>query len=74
MWYVNNTPGLATVNRSYSDLVISCTKYNKSGITQVKSSLKGMTAGNIIAGGVIGFAVDAGSGYDYPGTIMVQLR
>jgi uncharacterized protein YceK len=66
-WYVT-TPGSVVVTRSYSDLIITCTKDNMSGNTTIKSSTKGMAFGNILAGGLIGLAVDmsTGSAYDYP--------
>lgn len=74
-WYINHTPGSVTINRAYSDLTVACKKDNKVGTLVVKSSIKGMTAGNIILGGVIGLAVDAGTGagYDYPTLITVPL-
>jgi hypothetical protein len=45
------------------------------GITAAKSTTKGMAFGNILFGGLIGAAVDAGSGaaYDYPSLIDVEL-
>jgi hypothetical protein len=74
-WYIGNTPSSAVVIRSYSDLTIVCKKDDKAGTTKVKSSVKGMTAGNILLGGFVGLAVDAetGSGYDYPTIIHVQI-
>ncbi len=45
------------------------------GTTVVKSSTKGMAWGNILAGGIIGGAIDAGTGaaYDYPSLINVSM-
>lgn len=45
------------------------------GIAAAKSSTKGMAFGNILFGGIIGAAVDIGSGaaYDYPSIISVEL-
>lgn len=75
-WYVNSTPGSVTVKRSYSDLTVNCTKGELAGTQVVKSNTKAMAFGNIVAGGVIGAAVDVGTGsaYDYPTLIEVQLK
>lgn len=74
-WYVPSTPGSVTVNRAYGDLSVLCEKDTLQGNTIVSSSTKGMAFGNILAGGIIGAAVDAGTGsaYDYPTDITVQL-
>lgn len=68
------TPGTVTIHRSYDDLNVKCEKDGmQPGMASVKSSTKAMAFGNIIFGGVIGAAVDAGSGaaYDYPTLISV---
>lgn len=75
-WFVN-TPGTVTVQRSYNDLNISCTKDGHGpGVTAVKSSTKAMAAGNIIFGGPIGAGVDAATGaaFDYPSLIKVLME
>lgn len=74
-WFVT-TPGSVTVRRSYGDLSVRCEKDGlEPGIAAVKSSTKGMAFGNILFGGIIGGAVDAGSGaaYDYPPLITVEM-
>ena len=74
-WFLN-TPGTVTVQRSYNDLNVSCTKEgHEPGITTVKSTTKGMMAGNILFGGIIGAGVDASTGaaYDYPSLIKVMM-
>jgi len=75
VWYVTS-PGSVTVHRSYDDMHVVCEKdgYDP-GVATVKSHTKGMMAGNILFGGIIGAAVDAGTGagYDYPALITVQL-
>jgi hypothetical protein len=45
------------------------------GLATVKSSTKGMMAGNLLFGGVIGAGVDAASGaaYDYPALFQVMM-
>jgi len=74
-WFVT-TPGSTTVQRSYEDLAVHCAKdAHEPGLASVKSSTKAMAFGNIIFGGVIGAAVDVGSGaaYDYPSLITVLM-
>ena len=74
-WFVT-TPGSVMVNRAYGDLAVNCThdKYPP-GVAMVKSSTKAMALGNILVGGVIGVAVDVGTGsaYDYPPLIAIEL-
>jgi hypothetical protein len=68
------TPGTVTVHRAYDDMQVKCEKDGmQPGMAAVKSSTKGMAFGNILFGGFIGAAVDAGSGaaYDYPTMISV---
>jgi hypothetical protein len=74
-WFIPITPGSVMIHRSYGDLAVVCKKEEKSGSTNVKSSAKGMTYGNILVGGLIGAAVDVGTGagYDYPTMIHVPL-
>jgi phosphoketolase len=45
------------------------------GIASTKSSTKGMVAGNILFGGLIGAGVDVATGaaFDYPSLITVEL-
>lgn len=74
-WYVN-TPGSVTVHRSYDALNVKCEKPGMApGIAAVESHTKGMAFGNIIAGGIIGGAVDmsTGAAYDYPNPIVVEM-
>jgi hypothetical protein len=72
-WFVT-TPGSVTVTRSYNDINVTFTKEgHNAGVATAKSSTKAMAAGNLIFGGVIGAAVDAGTGaaFDYPSLIQV---
>lgn len=74
-WFVT-TPGTVTVHRGYDDLNVKCTKPDfLPGIATVKSSTKGMAFGNLLFGGIIGAAIDTGTGaaYDYPTLITVQM-
>lgn len=75
-WHVPSTPASVVVNRAHGDLSVTCNKNELNGSTVVKSKVKGMAFGNIIAGGIIGAAVDAGTGsaYDYPSEIIVELK
>ena len=75
-WSVPKTPGSATVTKAYGDLTIACEHPDGSkGAGTLSSTTAGAAFGNIIAGGIIGAAVDMGSGaaYTYPSTIAVAL-
>ncbi len=75
-WMVPATPGSTTINRAYGDLVVTCAHKNGTkGSTSVQSTTVGAAFGNILAGGLIGAAVDMSSGaaYQYPATISVAL-
>lgn len=72
--YFVTTPGTVTVHRAYDDMTVKCEKENiEPGLAAIKSTTKAMAFGNIIFGGVIGAAIDAGSGaaYDYPTLISI---
>jgi hypothetical protein len=75
-WFVNSTPGSVIVNRAYSDLNVTCKKDNWYGNNSFKSNTKGMAYANILAGGVIGGAIDVGTGsaYDYPPALQIQMQ
>lgn len=74
--YYVTTPGTVTVHRAYGDMNVACEKAGFTpGLAKFKSSTKGMMAGNILFGGVIGAGVDAASGaaYDYPTLLQVMM-
>jgi hypothetical protein len=74
--YFVTTPGTVTVHRAYGDMNVKCEKAGiPAGLATVKSSTKGMMAGNLLFGGVIGAGVDAASGaaYDYPALFQVMM-
>ncbi len=74
--YYVTTPGTVTVHRAYGDMNVKCEKPGyDAGLATFKSSTKGMMAGNILFGGVIGAGVDASTGaaYDYPVLLQVML-
>ena len=70
------TPEIVTIGKSRKDIQVACTK---PGYRETKgilgSDVAGMTFGNIIAGGIIGLAVDAGTGAmnKYDNQIVVPL-
>ncbi|WP_426208493.1 hypothetical protein [Massilia sp. TWP1-3-3] len=75
--YFVTTPGTVTVRRAYGDMNVKCEKAGfPTGMASVKSKTKGMMAGNIIFGGVIGVGVDAASGaaYDYPVLLQIKMN
>lgn len=74
-WFITS-PGTATIQRSYEDLMIRCDKDGTgSGLASLESSTKAMAFGNIIFGGVIGAGIDmaTGSAYDYPDSISIEM-
>jgi hypothetical protein len=74
--YYVTTPGTVSVHRAYGDLSVTCEKTGvPSGLATIKSSTKGMMAGNILFGGFIGAGVDAASGaaYDYPVLLQIMM-
>lgn len=75
-WFVT-TPGTVTVQKSTADLSVQCRKEGAvTGNEVVVSKANGSVWGNILAGGVVGYAVDrnTGAGFDYPTVITVSLR
>lgn len=74
-WSVR-TPGVTTVTKANGPLSASCaTTDGWGGSTAVQSTTAGAAFGNIVAGGIIGAAVDMSSGaaYIYPAQIIVPL-
>ena len=70
------TPGTVNVHRAYGDLSVTCEKTGvPTGVATIKSTTKGMMAGNILFGGFIGAGVDAASGaaYDYPVLLQIMM-
>lgn len=75
-WHVPSTPGATSVAKANGPLTASCkTKEGWSGSKSVESTTAGAAFGNIIAGGIIGAAVDMGTGaaYIYPADVVVNL-
>jgi len=64
-WYLT-TPGSTTVHKTKTDLDVTCTKSGyRPGHVVAASHFTGKTAGNILAGGLVGVGVDAASGANY---------
>ncbi|WP_350333933.1 translation initiation factor 2 [Coralliovum pocilloporae] len=60
---IPSTPQIITVSKSKHDLNLTCNKDGyQTAIHQIPSDVEAMTAGNLIFGGVVGLAIDAGSG------------
>jgi hypothetical protein len=74
-WYVTS-PGSTTVHKTKNDLTVSCKKDGyPGGEALARSHFGGTTAGNVLAGGLIGIGIDAASGanYYYDSPITVDL-
>ena len=74
-WYVN-TPGSVVILKAYGDMSATCKKDETHvGATTFQSANEGATWGNILAGGLIGYAVDAGTGagFSYPPTLNIEM-
>jgi uncharacterized protein YceK len=57
-----NSPTTIELPKSKHDIAVSCVKgcYKGSGV--ISSNIEGMTAGNVLLGGVVGLGVDSASG------------
>ena len=74
-WTVT-TPGTANVGLTKHDLQVQCDKDGyQQAKTTVPSGFQVWTVGNVLIGGLIGFAIDAGTGAvnEYPHSIDVPL-
>jgi hypothetical protein len=75
-WYVTRTPGSVTIRKAYADLAIECEKPGLGkGARVYTSTANASMYGNILVGGLIGFAMDSGSGsgFDYPQAMSVDI-
>jgi len=74
-WYVN-TPGSVVILKAYGDMSATCKKEEThAGAATFQSANEGSVWGNVIAGGIIGYAVDAGTGagFSYPPTLNIEM-
>ncbi|MBK7422463.1 MAG: hypothetical protein IPJ48_04835 [Propionivibrio sp.] len=70
------TPGQVIVDKAWGSIDVSCRKSGHQPTeVRVDSEVQGWTFGNILIGGIIGFALDAASGAmrQYPQFIMLTL-
>jgi hypothetical protein len=73
---VNPTPGTVSVDKSKNDISVLCKKDGyEEGAGVFDSKFQGMTFGNILFGGLIGLAIDAGSGAinKYPSMLTISM-
>ena len=76
-WFLKSTPGIVSVHRSNEALLVACQKAGYQTASQtVKSTTKGMLAGNLVFGGLIGGGIDTadGAAFDYPTQINVPMK
>ena len=74
-WYVN-TPGSVVILKAYGDMSATCKKEEShAGAATFQSANEGSVWGNVLAGGLIGYAVDAGTGagFSYPPTLNIEM-
>ncbi len=73
-WFVK-TPGTVTINKSYGDVSVDCKLDDSRGAATYQSKNEGAVWGNIIAGGGIGYIVDAntGAGFSYPPSMAINM-
>lgn len=69
------TPQAVLVQKSYGDLSVTCLKGGSIGSASFVSKPNSGVWGNVIAGGLIGYAVDSanGAGFNYPAEVAVVM-
>jgi hypothetical protein len=69
------TPKSVQIQKSYGDLSVACRKGQSTGTATFVSKPNSGAWGNLLAGGVIGYAVDSanGAGFVYPEEVAVVL-
>jgi ligand-binding sensor domain-containing protein len=76
-WFVT-TPGSVIILKSYEDLTVVCKKEDTkhAGVNTFKSTNEGAVWGNVLTGGLIGYAVDAstGAGFSYEPILNVEMN
>ncbi len=73
---VNPTPGTVQVDKSKNAIVVKCAAEGfQDTFATLSSEFQGMTVGNVLFGGIIGVAIDAGSGAmnEYPSQVTLLL-
>lgn len=74
-WFAS-TPGSVMIQKSGGDLAVNCKKQESVGVGTFVSKSNGGIWGNLLLGGPIGAAIDAGSGagFDYPASMTVIMN
>lgn len=69
------TPESTLIRKSYGELAVACSKAQSTGSAKFVSKNNNGAWGNILAGGLIGYAVDSGNGagFNYPEEVAVVL-
>ena len=70
------TPGVVLVKKSSDTLMAVCTKDGFATAKQnLESTFQAMFAGNILIGGIVGFALDhsTGAAYSYPSQLVITM-
>lgn len=74
---IPSTPGTVTIETACDALTVTCSKTGyKTKSSSMEDSHKGIVWGNVIFGGIIGYAIDRSSGAacEYPPSVMVILE
>ena len=73
-WFIES-PGAVVVQKAYGDMQVSCKLADSNGSLALSSSNNGNIWGNVLYGGVIGAAIDSGTGagFNYPSTVTVNM-
>jgi len=69
------TPGPAVLQKAWGDLAVVCRKGATTGTATFVSKPNSGVWGNVIAGGLIGYAIDSssGAGFNYPSELPVVM-
>ena len=73
---VAQTPGMALVQRDKRDILATCSKPGyQTAIRMLHSGVADSSFGNILAGGLIGVAIDSANGADneYPASVSIPM-
>ena len=73
-WHLK-TPGSVVVQKAYGDLVVVCRNGGSAGTASFQSKPNSGVWGNIVVGGLVGYAIDSasGAGFNYPSELPVVL-
>lgn len=70
------TPAVVELTKSKHNINVSCKKGCLRGVGTIPSNFEGMSAGNVLLGGVVGLGIDAASGAmnKYAAQVQIPLR